>query len=517
MTTSEKSDNTFSHKLNTINGAFLFSTVILFGFMLIAATSFIFNVYDSPNYTLCFSAFYISSCCFLIRLNHVAGGKSLLASFLIMFLGFALFHLVILSNNILSLHNFVFPLGLTLFTALFGFAGLGLGALSAKRCVTERSRNILSKIVFGVVVAAFISPPVFWGVAGWLTRLSAHNVGAASLSAQASDLKETQVIATLESPIIQGENLIYCATMQVAWNALCNLAGQDVQFDPTVDLADSLNKKAVDDSHLDPATYIAFAGIAGSGIVKDIQDALHNKFHGAATPELVINHESFPNGTVVAYAYLFANLPFKWRFDRTGSFDFAGRNVSCFGIDPMYGGWRKNERQAEHVRIYDAVDKDNFIIELLTARESHHLYLAKVSPEETLELTVKAVMQRIQDAEPEMLKEYQDIKVPIFDFDIVKDYDELLGNPIDVKDPRLSSQTLTLARQKIRFRLDERGAVLKSESVVASGITDDFIFDKPFLLMLLYETSAMPYFAMWVDNAELMLPGGAASVSKSDE
>jgi len=290
-----------------------------------------------------------------------------------------------------------------------------------------------------------------------------------------------------------------------------------VQFDPPVELAGSLNIKTVNASHLDPSTYIAQAGIAGSGIFKDIQDALNFKFNGDAAPDFIIDHETFPKGAVVAYAYLFANLPFEWEFDRTGSLDFAGMKVCCFGIEPMHGGWNENTRQAEQVRMYDAVDKNNFIMELLTTRKNHHLYLAKVAPEETLESTVKTVMQRIQNAEPEMLSSGQDIKVPIFNFDIVKDYDELLNTPLAVKDTRLSSKTLAVAKQKIRFRLDERGAILKSEAGVAAGITDDLIFDKPFLLMLQYEGSAMPYFAMWIDNAELMVLCGAVSVSKDDD
>ena len=31
------------------------------------------------------------------------------------------------------------------------------------------------------------------------------------------------------------------------------------------------------------------------------------------------------------------------------------------------------------------------------------------------------------------------------------------------------------------------------------------IFDQPFLLMIRYKDSEQPYFAMWVDNAEIMV------------
>jgi hypothetical protein len=69
---------------------------------------------------------------------------------------------------------------------------------------------------------------------------------------------------------------------------------------------------------------------------------------------------------------------------------------------------------------------------------------------------------------------------------------------------------IVLAMQSIRFRLDERGAILKSEAGVA--LSEDgskprqFIFDKPFLILLERRDAARPYFALWVDNPELLAP-----------
>ena len=72
-------------------------------------------------------------------------------------------------------------------------------------------------------------------------------------------------------------------------------------------------------------------------------------------------------------------------------------------------------------------------------------------------------------------------------------------------------ETMKLAQEAMdRFRLDERGAVLKSEAyhgpVASKGGPRQFIFDKPFLILLEREDAAQPYFALWVDNAELLAP-----------
>jgi hypothetical protein len=73
---------------------------------------------------------------------------------------------------------------------------------------------------------------------------------------------------------------------------------------------------------------------------------------------------------------------------------------------------------------------------------------------------------------------------------------------------------IEMARQLIRFKLDEIGAKLKSEAVVpvtlsASPFREEIsqlIFDKPFLIFMERKGSANPYFALWVDNPELLVP-----------
>ena len=37
-------------------------------------------------------------------------------------------------------------------------------------------------------------------------------------------------------------------------------------------------------------------------------------------------------------------------------------------------------------------------------------------------------------------------------------------------------------------------------------ISEDLVFDKPFLIMIQKEGGQKPYFALWVANAELLLP-----------
>jgi hypothetical protein len=60
------------------------------------------------------------------------------------------------------------------------------------------------------------------------------------------------------------------------------------------------------------------------------------------------------------------------------------------------------------------------------------------------------------------------------------------------------------------FKLDEKGAVLKSKAYIeiaaaaAPKQRKHLIFDKPFFIYLNKKGSERPYFAIWVGNAELL-------------
>ncbi|MBI3863479.1 MAG: hypothetical protein HY290_16430 [Planctomycetia bacterium] len=73
------------------------------------------------------------------------------------------------------------------------------------------------------------------------------------------------------------------------------------------------------------------------------------------------------------------------------------------------------------------------------------------------------------------------------------------------------------ALQTVKFGLDETGALLESEAVL---IADNggggahhspvghrkFIFDRPFLIYLIERDADQPYFAAWIETAELLVP-----------
>jgi len=187
---------------------------------------------------------------------------------------------------------------------------------------------------------------------------------------------------------------------------------------------------------------------------------------------------------------------------------FGGSRVDAFGIS-QYLSCQENEKRAVgQLLIYDFKGPDDFVIELKTKATGHRLILAKVTPQGTLGELVSSVEKRLRSSAPDRLDECNDLLIPVLDFDVTHDFRELLGQRISSANPKLNGTPIAIARQNVRFRLDETGAVIKSEAIFAAGIGANLVFDKPFLVMLKKQGRSVPYFALWVDNPEILVTHG---------
>lgn len=338
------------------------------------------------------------------------------------------------------------------------------------------------------------------------------------LTASADQLQATVITPHLEVPIEPGRSVLWCATFQLAWNEVCTLVGEDIHFDEEPPMVAILNRKSATKADLDEASYVALAGFVRDGIYDQIPKALDRKFKGAARPHLLPNPAVAPRPQdIVAYAYLFKNLEFPTPFERLDEpLDFGGTRVECFGIG--------HEDKPDHRRLYPQVrilyynDPDDFAVELLTKSEGDHVILAKRRPGATLFETVAATEQQAAASEPIQAVTGDVLIVPKFNFDLTREYAELYSVPgepprkLVVMNPDIAKDLeIVSAIQNIRFQMDERGVRLRSEfqllfSLGRTASQHVMIFDKPFLVLLKREGAKAPYFALWVDNPELLVP-----------
>jgi len=338
---------------------------------------------------------------------------------------------------------------------------------------------------------------------------------------KASALKSTFVSPHLENPIRPGTNLLWCGTFQLAWNEVCQRTGGDLQLTnqnlrPSSEAAhmiDVLNKRAFTKTNIDEASYVALAGTVADKIDERIVAAVKNKFHNEFKPKLL--PEKYTTGRpqdLVAYACLFKRLSFEVPFERLDdSLTFAGTRVRAFGIARTKAN---HDLMYPQIRILDFQSDTNFIIELKTKSEGDRLILAKVQPVGTLGETASIVTRRIANLPDQSAGTNDILIVPRIGFDLLREY-------VELENLGLASGTTNVARdlqlrralQSIKYEMNEKGVELRSEAHMAFACAKEeepprthiMIFDQPFLILLQRTSAPVPYFALWVDNPELMV------------
>lgn len=367
-----------------------------------------------------------------------------------------------------------------------------------------RCKSFLAGICFAAIALA--GTP--W-VSGGDARSHDEIAGESALKAIAEDLKHSIVTPHLEQEIPAKTNVLWCGTFQLAWNELCDLSGGQVELEPASTMAEVLNRQTTTRQDLDKSSYVTKAGLANRGTYEKIQKELNAKFNGQASPNLLPILGNTPRDGFITYAYLFKELPFRWKFSRFhDDFEFQEKEVDSFGVRHYSSGSRNDARMASQVAVLDYIDNDDFIVELKTRSNEDRLLLAKVAPRATLAETIATVKERVASAEPASMQDGSDLLIPVLNFDILQQYRDLEGRRISSSSRKLDGKELFVAAQSLRFRLDERGAVLKSEGGGAGGFglpKENLVFDKPFLIMLQRRRAENPYFALWVGNAELLV------------
>jgi hypothetical protein len=344
-------------------------------------------------------------------------------------------------------------------------------------------------------------------------------------TASSKDLKQTVITPVLEKYIPENKNVIYCSSFQLAWNELRdNMIKETIRLENPPNYLDFLNKSDFSSKDLSPESYLALVGYKKDGITKKIKTELKRKFGNVflSPPELKEDYD------ILAYAYIEKNLKFKNSFTKLeiplifknsqgvkklNSFGCTNSSIESYKI-----------RSQVSVLYYSATEQ---VIKLIPNSDKDEIFLAKIPPKSTLLETYNYVQDKIGQGERESQNKTfgnSDIlKIPNIDFNIDHKYEELQQKKIlnkkylaQVNDPRykIFGHYIKEARQKTKFKLDEKGAILKSGAYIdcACGgnphqlqpIPKIIIFDQPFLIYLKEKQSKNPYLVIWIDNPELL-------------
>ena len=331
--------------------------------------------------------------------------------------------------------------------------------------------------------------------------------------AAAGELPDTDVVPHTGGPITRGRNYLYCGTFQLAWNEMQQqIVKAPIQLEENPPMVDFLNKGQFQKSDLSAESYLAMAGRVQDGIVEDIRQAMAQKFPSADMEVPKPQKET----VFYAYAYLEKALAFREAFDRLSapllfhSGDEESR-VASFGFREFEVSSARDQQIEKQVTILDYRSDDDFILVLNTTSERDQIVLAKIQPQGTLQETIAVVQARIQQSPLEewnrSVHSSESLVVPIISVGVERQYMELIDR--DLQNRGWEGWAVAEARQGIRFRLDEYGARLESDSSLEfkSAISPQprqFVFDGPFLIYLKEESSQRPYFALWVETPEVL-------------
>jgi hypothetical protein len=267
--------------------------------------------------------------------------------------------------------------------------------------------------------------------------------------------------------------------------------------------------------------YVA-TGWKSQGVVDRISKELKVAFPGKQPPTFPgIAQDSF-----VAYSYLEASVKFTLPYFQNGNplefTDSSGRKtkVTSFGIRPVdeYAYYQLRSQPRILFRKGGRPDADlEFAVDLCEDSSPSQIVVARIKREPTLRAALQRVekeanmLQELKKQDPNYARNWGGVGpndvllVPDFFWQISHRFSELEG--IAFLNPKLKGQRLDVAQQDILFRLDRSGAELKLESrMYCMPVPTHFVLDRPFLIFMRKRGATEPYFAMWIDNGELLTP-----------
>jgi len=343
-------------------------------------------------------------------------------------------------------------------------------------------------------------------------------------------LQQTAVVATLDCPLPEHKNAIWCSTFQIAWDKFKqDIIGEPIHVVGAEELADRLNRAQFPIAAIEEESYYAVAGFVKNGIIEQIQSQMRQRFPSEPVPTFDSRNRTLPD-VIVAYTYLNVDVGFERPYYACpNAFDFEDSAGTRTGVTAFRA--QTDERYADSYRVRDQVDvlyyndgesaeAVQFAVDLSKRTQPYQVVLARMPRGNTLGEAVKMLQEKMgarkNDRDYETLRKLRPtdtLIVPDVLYKLTHHFDELLNKNFGNK--QWLDSFFFEAQQKIDFSLSRTGVVLKSEARLRAtrGATADvekprhLHFDRPFLICVQKrEPDATPFFLMWVDNAELMQP-----------
>ena len=304
-------------------------------------------------------------------------------------------------------------------------------------------------------------------------------------------------------------NKVWCGTFNLVWNDFMNdVVKGNVEFrDGESELANELNKQSFKVDQLSENSYFKIHGQAmGEDLKNKIQNGIKQKFNEDSN--LIDRIDWNDSNGYVLYAMLKKEFNFLEPFSTAmGSMTFNNSEprIKCFGVDSS-----NNPIASKNVEVLFYNSEDDFAIKLKTI-EGEEVILYKTTGEnKSFEENYKEIKkQQINYSGKNTFEENDILRIPFIKVNDEINYDELCGREI-----KNSNYYIKQALQTIDFELNNVGGSVKSEAVIDATQkawtekSRKMIFDSDFILYLKEESKEQPYFALKVDNTDILLAKG---------
>ncbi len=368
--------------------------------------------------------------------------------------------------------------------------------LSFKDRGVELKEKNLQKMIILILLIIILSSGIVYGAVKIVQKFT----GKAKM-----EPTYTSQISTIDS------NKVWVGTFNLVWNDFMdNIVKGPIKFeDGDSKLADELNKQTFKIDQLSEDSYFKISGPSyGTDLKSQIENGIKNKFNEESTLVDKIDWND-PNGYVL-YAMLKKQFNFLEPFSTAmGSMEFgdAGTKVKCFGVDSS-----NNLVAKKNVEVLFYNSKDDFAIKLKTKEEEEVVLYKTTGEGKSFEENYNELINRGKNySENKEFGENDILRIPFIKVNDEINYDELCGRYIKGSDYYIKQ-----ALQTIDFELNNVGGSVKSEAVIdatqkSASLFDiiesrKFIFDSDFILYLKEENKDKPYFALKVDDAEVLVP-----------
>lgn len=310
------------------------------------------------------------------------------------------------------------------------------------------------------------------------------------------------IVLSLEDKI--GQNTAWCGTFNLIWNDLKNdLAKQDIEFTPQLDLVRNLNKGTFHTSYLSQDSYYKVYGVPSLQLKGEIEKAIQEKFNETSD---ILDDFNWGDANPEDY-FLYAMLKKQFEFPKVFSDLEEGtfgnyENVKYFGINQATEDEVRNQVE---VLYYNS--KEDFAIKLQT-KGNDEVILTKGNNEDTFGKSYEEVKQKSEKYKGNHSFAKADLlKIPNIKFDLKEEFKELQNKDFKFSNGKIYH--IEKALQTIQFELDKKGGKIKSEAGIMlknDAMTIDqeepreFIIDDMFTIFLVENGKDLPYFSAKIED-----------------